>query len=97
MSEQEIQALAEVYADIVFKEHIGVIMAVRSYGACIVAGEHPSWGTTERFYEAVKGALADEYKTVIHYMHLREQIALERAIAVQVFNVINDMLKGCER
>lgn len=95
MDENEIQALAGVYADVVIHDKIGVIMAVRAYGACIAAGKRPSLQTVERFYEAIKYTLDEQYRTVIHYMDAHDQIALEKAIARRVFDIISDMSNGC--
>lgn len=97
MDELEIQALAKAYADIVLAGSLGDIMAVRAYGACLVAGERPSLRTVERFYDAVKDVLADQYRLVIRDLETCDQIALEQAIARCVWRTIQDMLSGCIR
>lgn len=97
MTDQELQKLVLLYADIIMRDKIGVVMAVRAYGACVASNEKPALATVERFYEAIKYTLEDEYKTVIHYMDMCDQIALERAIARRVYDIIQDMLTGCVR
>lgn len=97
MDALELQELASQYADIILAGSIGNVMAVRAYGACLIANERPSLRTVERFYDVVKDALADQYRTVIRDLGTHDQIELERAIARRVWRVIQDMLNGCIR
>lgn len=97
MDELMIQQLAKEYAGIILDGKLGDIMAVRAYGACLMANERPSLRTVENFYDAVKVVLAAEYRAVIRDLGTHDQIALEQAIARRVWRVIQDMLSGCIR
>ena len=97
MNDLELQELAKAYADIILAGKLSDIIAVRAYGACLVANERPSLRTVENFYEVVKVALADQYRTVIRDLGTHDQIELERAVARRVWRVIQDMFNGCIR
>lgn len=93
-----IQELADEYTAVV-QEHgkLRAIMAIRAYGACIAANEKPSLPTIEKFYDELKPLLWNAYRTKLSHLSSYEVLAVERAIAVNIYNVIQDMLNGCIR
>lgn len=98
MIEIDIQALAAEYTEVVQdRAHIRELRAIRAYGACIVAGEKPSLQTVVKFYEALKPLLWDAYRTKLSHLSSHEVLAVERAIAVNVYYTIQSMLAGCIR
>lgn len=98
MNTFEIQELAMVYAETVLRDgKIGAIMAIRRYGACLIAKERPTLRTVESFYEALKPLLKDEYATTMKHLSSHEQIAVEQAIARRVWQSVQDLLNGYVR
>lgn len=94
----DIQGLASEYTETVMRDgKIGAIMAIRYYGECLAQKRSVRLDRIERFYDSLKPLLTDAYRTKLSHLSSHEVLAVEQAIAINVYNTIQNMLAGCVR